>query len=98
MGKSRNRKKTTGRFRKLEVELDKNRISHTYDKSSNSLKISRPFGVITVNVPKTDDREYYYIAFNVGTDIFYVHTDDFEKLKQACITWEEYDKWNNSKK
>ena len=100
MGKySNNRKRNVnGRFIKLEDVLDKHRISHTYNKLSNSLQISRPFGVITVNVPKSDSREYYYVAFNVGTDIFYVHTDDFSKLEKICTTWEEYDRWNNEKK
>ena len=96
MGKSK-RKPTAGRFRKLEVELDKHRINHTYDKTSNSLNISRPFGVITVNVPKTDNREFYYVTFNVRTDKFFVHTSEHDKLERMCISWDEYDKWNNNK-
>lgn len=87
----------TGGFKELENILDKYRISHSYDKSSKSLEISRPFGVITVNVPKSNDREYYYVEFNLGIDKFFVHTGNLKQLERICTTWDEYDKWNNTK-
>ena len=97
MGRTKQRS-TTGKYIRLEKELDKHRINHVYNKHDNSLEISRPFGIIKVNVPKSDDREYFYISFNTGQGSFFVGTDNYDKLINTCTTWDAYDDWFKNKK